>query len=324
MTADDGTVVIGVDVGGTKCHAAVAALDGDLVAEDVRPTDPTRAYDTVLDSVHALRHDVAGLGLRVGAVAVGAPGVVDAIGRVVDAPNVGWHDFDLGDRLARDLGVPVMVENDADLAAVAELRRGAAQDVSDFVLVSVGTGIGGAVVIDGRLVEGRHGAGGEIGAMVLDRGALHDRGNSELGWLERVAAGPGLAARAAELLVQQDGDEQPSCLQPVRLTATAILDAARRGDRLAGVVVDDLLDHLAMAFVNLACMLDPALIVLDGGVGRALEPELDELARRMAPHAPVMPTLCVSTVRPTATLVGAVVSAIGAVEATAASTASRR
>lgn len=313
MTVDDGSpLVIGVDLGGTKCHGAVASLDGVLLAEDLRPTDPTRAYETVIDCVDVLRHHTAAAGRRIGAVALGAPGVVDPHGRVVHGPNVGWHDVDVRDRLARDLGLPVVVDNDADLAAMGEARRGAARGVADFVLVAIGTGIGGAVVVGGQVVKGSHGAAGEIGAMVLARHDLDERGRGDLGWLERAAAGPGLTARAAELLAGQNGYELPSCLHPVRLSPAAVLDAARGGDRLARAVVDEALDHLAMAIVAVACALDPALVILDGGVGRALGPDLHELARRVAPHTPVMPALCVSTLRPTATLVGAVLAAVDA------------
>ncbi len=306
-----GPLVIGVDLGGTKCHGLLAEMDGTVVAQQVSPTRPEQAHSDVLSCVSALTAEAASMGRTVAALVVGVPGVVEpATGRVSIAPNVGWDGFAVADVLAREWGqVAVGVENDAQLAALAEARVGVAQGVRDFVLVAIGTGIGGAVVVDGHLVSGRHNAAGEVGAMVFDRAHLRESTGQGLGVLERTAGGPGIAARAANLLDGASQTASGSVLRDGAVTPEAVLDASRRGDPVGRRTVDALLDDLAMAFIALVAVLDPELIVLDGGVGRSLGPELEELADRIARHVPPRCRLAVSATAPTSSATGAVLAA---------------
>lgn len=306
-----GPLVIGVDLGGTKCHGLLAELDGTVLAQQVSATRPAEAHTDVLTCVSALTAEATTMGRTVATLVVGVPGVVEpSTGLVGGAPNLGWDGFALADLLAAEWGQGVVgVENDAQLAALAEARSGVAHGVRDFVLVAIGTGIGAAVVVDGRLVTGQHNAAGEVGAMVFDRAQLRESTGRGLGVFERSAGGPGIAARAANLLDGASQTASGSSLRDVEVTPQAVLDAWRRGDPVGRRTVDGLLDDLAMAFIALVAVLDPELIVLDGGVGRSLGPELDDLGARMARHVPPGFRLAVAATVPTSSAAGAVLAA---------------
>jgi glucokinase len=297
MTAEDGLAVIGVDLGGTKCHAVLADATGRVLHDDYRPTaerpDPA---DVVADGLTALRRAAGEEGLRVGAVAVGVPGFVDPrTGLVVGANNLDWGDsYDLGARLTREGAEPFLVENDVNLAALGEARAGAGRGASSFVTVSLGTGLGGAVVVDGAVLRGHHHAAGELGFLLAGREQLRRPG---LLGMESLVGGPALAARARVL-----GFDAAD--------AAAVFAAAADGDPVGEQVVDELLEHLAMAVVDVCAVVDPERVVLDGSVGRSLAPHLSRLAELVRPSLLYPPQLGVSELLPNASLVGAVTEAL--------------
>jgi glucokinase len=223
------------------------------------------------------------------------------------APNVGWEDFPLVDRLAEALEIPFVVDNDVNLAALAHAWRGDARFVRDFVTISIGTGSGAAIVTGGQLLKGSHNAAGEIGHLVLRQDQLHETVASGLGRFEAFVSGPGIATRAQALLAERGG---PSMLEGVEMTAEAVLAAAATGDRIGREVVEELLDILAMAMIALVCTVDPELIVLDGAVGRSLAPYLGQLTDRIAPAVPVAPRIVVSRLGRDATVTGAIAAAL--------------
>lgn len=305
-------LVLAMDLGGTKCHGVLAAADGTVVGEDLRVTG-IDAYQTILSCYEHLQGVAKGRDQRVQAVAIAVPAIVEpASGRVHGGPNVGWNGFDLGARLAADVELPLVVENDAHLAAVGEARRGAARGVSDFIVVSVGTGIGAAAVVGGSLVTGRHNAAGEIGSMVLDRSWLAQPPPGGHGWFESVASGPAIAASGP--------GAQPADGSSLRPTTESVFNAMRAGDPASVEIVARFLDHLAMALIAVTGVLDPELVVLDGGVGRKLTWVVDDLAERVARHVPVTPRIAVSLLTPTASLVGATIAAVEASRSRAATT----
>jgi glucokinase len=198
MTAADGPLVIGVDLGGTKCHSVLADAAGSVVQEDWRRTDGRAdPADVLVDGLTALLGAARERGAAVGAAVIGVPGFVDpASGLVAGANNLGWTAFDLRVRLAPVLDVPYAVENDVNLAALGEARAGAGRGAAGFVVVSLGTGLGGAVVVDGQVLRGAHHAAGEFGFLLAGRHQLRRPG--VLG-MESLVGGPALAARAREL-----------------------------------------------------------------------------------------------------------------------------
>lgn len=278
----------GVDVGGTKISGGVVAEDGTLVdSARVRSpaTDTAAIADAIADMVNrfAERHDIE-------AVGVGAAGYVDRARRtVVFAPNLAWRHVDLSAEIAHRVGKRVVIENDANAAAWGEYRFGAAADVDHLLLVTVGTGIGGGLVLDGALVRGASGAAGEVGHLRLVPGG-HPCGCGNRGCLEQYGSGTALVrdARSAatdgspdarSLLDRVDGD-------PQAITGRVITEAARDGDRFAVGQLAALGRHLGEGITSLAAVLDPAVIVIGGGVSDAGDLLLDPLRETFTAHRP--------------------------------------
>jgi glucokinase len=312
--------VVAIDLGGTKCHGALADLTGTIVAEHLQPTHTDGSpYDSLLATYGALRAEADRRGLPVAALAVGVPAIIDPeTGVAIEGPNVSWSGFELTGQLGRDIDVPFAVDNDVNLAALAQAWRGQGRDVADFVTISIGTGIGAAVVAHGRLVKGRHNAAGEVGYLVLNREQLHEEQpvRDRLGGFERVAAGPAIARRAESLLEGVHGPD--SVLVPGHVTPEAVFAAAGAGDLIARQVIDETLDYVAIALIAVIATVDPARVILDGGVGRSLEPYVGELANLIRPHWPAVPEIVVSQLGPTATVVGAIATGLRLVRRNAA------
>jgi glucokinase len=299
--------VLAIDLGGTKCHGVLADLAGTIAVEDVRPTNSTPTpFQTLRACIDALleRADAP-----VVAAAVGVPAIVDpATGHVLRGPNVVWHDLALGDELRAVLDVPLLVDNDVKLAAMAQAWRGLGRGVPDFATLAIGTGVGAAIVANGELVRGRNNAAGELGYLILDSEQLAEPHAEGLGGLERVITGPAIAARARALLQSHPGRSHR--LHADTVTSEQVLEAARTGDEIAGQVVDEVLTALLKALIALCVAADPTVIIIDGGVGRSLEPYLGRLAQGLARHTPWTPTLVVSGLGASSTVLGAIATAL--------------
>ena len=294
------TLTIGVDVGGTKIAAGVVDEEGRLLEvtrRETSATDPEKIETSIADAVRELRqhHDVTAIG-------VAAAGFVDTDnGIVLFAPNIAWRDEPLRADLGPRVGLPVVVENDANAAAWGEFRFGPARDVDDMVLITVGTGLGGGVVVDGRLLRGHVGVAGELGhvRMVPD-GIRCGCGNR--GCWEQYASGNALQREArtvassespygARLRELASGD-------PDRLLGRMVTEAAMEGDAAAVELLGDLGRWLGEGMAQIAAVLDPALFVVGGGVVEAgdllIQPARVALGRTLTarthrPDIPVVP-----------------------------------
>jgi predicted NBD/HSP70 family sugar kinase len=300
-----------VDLGGTRCHGALADLAGEVLFEDERGTradgDP---FDTLVSCVSHLRRSAGARRLPVLGVAIGIPAILDpGSGRAIGGPRVEWDDFEIVSRLSRALDVPFLVENDVNLAALAHAWRGAARGVDDFVVVSVGTGIGGVVVAGGRLVKGRHNAGGEVGYVTTERALLDVPVERGLGGLESVASGPAIARRAEELLRGETADGTGSVLHGRPVSAEGVFAAAAMGDPLARDVIAEAVDHLSLALTAVAATVDPELVILEGSIGRSLGAYVEDVRRRLRLRLPAPPEVLASTLR-SATVVGGIAAAL--------------
>jgi predicted NBD/HSP70 family sugar kinase len=304
----DAGAVIAVDLGGTRCHSALADLSGAMLAEDVRLTHSTGdAFTTLVEAIELMQREAQRRRVPVVALAVGVPGILDPQDGIArDAPYLVWDGFPVVDRLGAAIGIPFVVDNDVNLAALAHAWRGDGRRIDHFVTLSVGTGTGAAVVSDGRLLQGRHNAAGELGYLVVRRELLGRPITAGLGAFEAFASGPGIAARARALVAEG----QPSSLTDGEITPEAVLAAAGEGDAIASAVVEELLDDLAMGIVAVACTVDPELVILEGGVGRSLGPYLDALVARVAPSLPAPPRIVTSSLGSDATVIGAIAAAL--------------
>ena len=299
--------VIAVDLGGTKCHGVLADLGAQTLSEDYRPThadgSPSKSLIATID---ALRRAAADARLPVHAVVVGVPAVPDPdTGFVGSGPNVNWEDFDLIGLLKGHLDEPFRIENDVTLAAIGQAWRGEGEALQGFVTLSIGTGIGAATFANGQILRGRHNQAGEIGSLLMGREQLHAEPGTVAG-LESVASGPVIARRARELL--ESG--KSSSLQSEDLTTRHVFEAALASDPLALKVIDEVLDHVAMTMIDIAAMIDPERIILDGSVGRALEPFAAGLEERMSWRVKHVPLVQFSRLGPNATVIGAIAGAL--------------
>jgi glucokinase len=303
--------VIAVDLGGTRCHGALADLAGRVITEDFRPAgEGSEAVSALLSCVATLEGRARELAMPARAAVVGIPALIDpASGLATAGPNVHWQGLDLLGMLREQLRLPFEVDNDTSLGALGQAWRGAGRGVHSFVLISLGTGIGGGVVIDGHLIRGRHNAAGEVAYFPVGHGGAG---------FEDVASGTALRARAAELIA----GGRPSSLateDPGTPHASAeygvadIFTAARSGDQVGVQVVSELIGHVAAAIVGATALVDPERIILDGSIGRALEPWLDDLRTAVAAGVFRPPDIMVSTLGANATVLGAIARALAIV-----------
>ncbi len=267
---------IGIDVGGTKCLGVL--LEGDRVVTEVRRPTP-RSPEAIIDTLEAI---VRELGDRP-AVGVGVPGLVTRQGVIRASPNLtDVADFDVAGMLTARLGHSVVVDNDATCAAVAEWRAGAARGHRDAVVVTLGTGIGGGLIVDDRVVRGTNGFAGEVGHMVIDpNGPACPCGRR--GCWERFASGTALGAMA-RAVVRAGGLNAITTLvddvSDVRGEHVCVL--ASRGDVEATGVVDEFAQWVALGLVGLANILDPSCIVIGGGLTASREVLMDPVRHHFA------------------------------------------
>jgi glucokinase len=279
-------VAIGVDIGGTKVLGV--AVDGnDTVVGEARVSTPRSASDPAGDTdtaasdvADAVVEVVGALGREIGAagsevpVGVGVPGMLDRRGVLCFSPNLpGAAGADMATLLAGRLGPrTVMVENDANCAAVAEHRRGAAHGVDDAVVVTLGTGIGGGLISEGRVLVGAHGFAGEIGHMVVEPWGPPCPCGGRGCW-ERFASGSGLGtlARQAAEAGRLRGVVDAAGGVPEQVRGEQVTEAALNGDAEAVAVIEELAWWVALGLANLTAVLDVARIVVGGGLAEAGE-----------------------------------------------------
>lgn len=275
-------IYLGLDVGGTNLVAGAVADDGSLLALEQTPTLVREGPDAVVTRCAALLRRVlgaAGTGAEPAAVGVGMPGPLDvARGLVLYAPNFpGWVEVPLVSMLRDAVGAPVFMENDARMVTFGEFRFGAGRPYRNLVGMTLGTGIGSGIILDGRLYTGMTGTAGEIGhTTILPDGPLCGCGNR--GCLETLAAGPAIVAAMRRSLLSG----RPSVLADQdlsRLTAGDIGRAAADGDAAAREVLAQAGYYLGIACANLISTINPEAIVIGGGVAQAGELIFEPLRR---------------------------------------------
>lgn len=295
----------GIDVGGTKCLGVVIDSDGEVLQVERQPTP--RDPDGLIEVLATM---IGGFG-DVDAIGVGVPGLVTREGVIRASPNLfDVRDLAVGSRLSERLARHVFVENDATCAAIAEWKSGVGMGRSDVVVVTLGTGIGGGIVADGRVVRGRNGFAGEIGHMIVDPSGprcpcgLH-------GCWERFASGSALAARARDLVSAGGGRAiLARAGSETGVRGEHVESAARDGDAEALAVIDEFCRWVAMGLANLANALDPELFVIGGGLastGDAYLPSIRKWFGRMlyAPELRPHPTIELARHRELAGAIGA-------------------
>ncbi|MCR5107058.1 MAG: ROK family glucokinase [Lachnospiraceae bacterium] len=262
----------GVDIGGTTVKLGLFNTAGDVKYKWEIPTrkdedgkfiipDIAEAISKVIDEKKIDIKDVAGVGM-------GAPGPVDKQGVVNRCVNLGWGIKNIAKELEDLLKVPVKAGNDANVAALGEMWKGGGKGYDNIVLVTLGTGVGGGIIIDGEIMAGSAGAGGEIGHIHVEDDESESCGCGNKGCLEQYASATGLVRIANKQLKSKDKD---SVLRNSEVTAKTVFDAVKAGDELAVEIAEEFGEYLGKGLAVVACVVNPEIFVIGGGVSKAGE-----------------------------------------------------
>ena len=261
----------GVDIGGTTIKMSLFEMTGHMVDKWEIPTNTSDHGSSILDDVAAgiegrlvsdgiSKEDVEGIG-------IGVPGPVVEDSVVVCCVNLGWGRVDVAKELSEKTGLKVRVGNDANVAALGEMWQGGGKGYKNVIMITLGTGVGGGIIIDGKIINGSNGAGGEIGHVFVDEAEEEKCGCGKCGCLEQYASATGIVRLAKRALA---ADGRDSALRSVEnLSAKAVADAAKAGDALALEVLEKMGKILGTALANAACIVDPEVFVIGGGVSKA-------------------------------------------------------
>jgi len=264
----------GIDLGGTTAKVGLFTTAGELLEKWEVPTDTSHAGEHILANLAAaIRGKMEEKSLsaqQVEGVGIGVPGpVLDSrVVPIVCANLGGWGERNVSAQLSSLLdGIKVLVGNDANVAALGEIWMGAAKGCRSAVMVTLGTGVGGGVIVNGKVIDGVHGAGGEIGHITVNRHETATCGCGKHGCLEQYSSATGVV-RCMKKLLEEDPDT-PCVLRGTDFVAKDVFDAARSGDVLAAREVDQMTATLGMALANIAAVVDPEMFLIGGGVARA-------------------------------------------------------
>lgn len=265
--------VFGVDIGGTTVKLGLFDMDGGILAKWEIPTVTANRGEAILpdiaDSIKAKMEEKNIAMAEVAGIGLGAPGPIDAAGTVYKTANLGWDTvFSIPEAMNKLIPLPVRAGNDANVAALGEMWQGGGKGYKDMVMVTLGTGVGGGIISDGRMVTGARGAGGEIGHMHIEDSEAEECGCHNVGCLEQYASATGIVRLAKRYLEKED---TPSVLRGTELSAKRVFDAVKAGDKAAAEIAEQFGEYLGKGLSNIAGVVNPEVFVIGGGVSRAGE-----------------------------------------------------
>lgn len=268
----------GIDVGGTTVKCGLFTSEGEALDKWELPTRTEESGAHILpDIAESILKKCAEKGIakeQVQGVGLAVPGPVLENGDVSCAVNLHWDYKEAAKELRGMTGFPVQVGNDANVAALGEMWRGGGRGASSMVMVTLGTGVGGGVVLRGKILSGVHGAAAEIGHLCVEPAETAYCNCGKRGCLEQMASATGVVRLARQELARYEGK---TLLNSQNLTAKAIFDAYKEQDPLAMLVVKRMTSYLGVALANIACVVDPEIFVIGGGVSKAGQPLVDAL-----------------------------------------------
>lgn len=262
----------GVDVGGTTVKMGLFQTDSVLIDKWEIPTRKELTEDVILADIadaihdkmtqhHVSQEDVIGIG-------VGVPAAVTGEGFVKQVANLGWKEKDVKNELEELTGIFVKVANDANVAALGEMWKGGGEGYSSLVMVTLGTGVGGGIILNGQILTGTNGGGGEIGHILANRNETECCGCGKKGCLEQYASATGIARLAKNILAE---NTKGTMLNLEDVSAKTVFDAVKAGDEVATQVAEQFGAYLGYALADLGAVLDPEIFVIGGGVSKAGE-----------------------------------------------------
>ncbi len=295
MDAMPKQLIVGVDLGGSKIYSILSDSSGIIEERDLRDTLAHKGPDAVIQRIIESIKQVAS-GADIAGIGIGAAGACESsTGVVTCSPNLpGWHNIPLRDIIQREFNLPTFLENDATVAALGEQYFGGGVGIANLIYVSVGTGIGGGIIIAGELYRGASGSAGEIGHMTIDiNGPRCNCGN--IGCWETLASGTALAREA----VKRIEASVPTTIlnfaagSPKKVSAQSVFLAAQEGDRLAKELISQTGYYLGVGLVNLVNIFNPQLILLGGGLSRMGQLLLEPATKVVREHAHELPARAV-------------------------------
>lgn len=262
--------VFGVDVGGTTVKMGLFNVDGEVLDKWEIKTRTENGGEAILpDIAAAVEAKLTEKGIEKDAVAgvgIGIPGPINEEGVVPHTANLGWGYKEVSRELSELTGLPCKGGNDANVAALGEMWKGGAAGYQNVVMVTLGTGVGGGIIVGGKILTGSNGAGGEIGHLHVDDDIPGQCGCGNKGCLEQVASATGITNLANQALAASD---KPSMLREGEVSAKTVFDAVKADDELAKEVAERFGKYLGTALANITAVTDPQAIVIGGGVSKA-------------------------------------------------------
>ena len=280
-----GKYVFGVDLGGTTVKMGLFTEDAALLDKWEIPTvTDNNGVQILPDIAKSIKEKIQDRELEADeiiGVGIGAPGPVDGKGIIYKAPNLGWDVFNVAETLSGLVGFPVKAGNDANVAALGEMWKGGGAGYENLVMVTLGTGVGGGIIVEGKVLAGYNGSGGEIGHIHVKDNEEKVCGCGNKGCLEQYVSATGIVYLATLRLAK---DEAPSVLRGKQFTAKDVWDAVKAGDSLAMEVAEEFGEILGKALASIAATVNPEIFVIGGGVSRAGDILLDYIEKYYTPY----------------------------------------
>ncbi len=271
----------GVDVGGTTVKMGFFETSGKLLDKWEITTNTDDNGKAVLpDIAKSIDNKLAQEGIskaEIEGIGIGVPGPVRNDGVVLNCVNLGWGIINVAEELGRLTGLSVKVGNDANVAALGEMWQGGAKGSKDVIMVTLGTGVGGGIIVDGKIVAGYNGAGGEIGHITVNNDEIEPCNCGQYGCLEQYTSATGIVRMAKRKLAKTQ--DETSLRKFENITAKDIFDEAKAGDAVALLLVDEVGEILGSTLSNIACVVNPEVIVIGGGVSKAGQILIDTIEK---------------------------------------------
>ncbi len=279
--------LIGIDIGGTSIKLGVFGKSQNLIHKWEIKTrtiqngkyiidDIKESIDEVIETLNIKKDEIVGAG-------VGIPGPIKEDGTVLGCANLGWPEFNVEQSLEQVLQLPVKVCNDANIALLGEMYAGCAVGYKSIIMVTLGTGVGGGVVINEKLVVGKSGVGGEIGHINVNPQEKNKCNCGRRGCLEQYASATGIANLANKIIKEEDTESKLRDLE--HITAKDVFDLAKENDELANKVINKFSYILGVALANMSCILDPEVFIIGGGVSKAGDMLIDNIKKYYSENA---------------------------------------
>lgn len=275
----------GIDVGGTTVKLGLFDTEGNVIDKwEIKTRSENGGVNVLPDIAAAVKGKMEEKGISAADVkgaGIGVPGPVTSDGYINKAVNLGWTEkFNVEEKLSSLLGLPAKAGNDANVAALGEMWKGGGAGAQNVVFVTLGTGVGGGIIIEGKIVTGSHGAGGEIGHIHVEDNETDNCGCGNHGCLEQYASATGVVRIANKLLKETQED---TVLRSGEVSAKTIFDAVKAGDAFAIKVAEQFGKYLGTALANISAIVDPEVFVIGGGVSKAGDILLDYIKKYYMP-----------------------------------------